>query len=453
VPEAEGRKELARQARNKVPRSAHGEWAPAPDRADPVAVLTTQDQDRLPWLVPVRHARMAESAFAFYRGAAAIMAADLATTPTIGVPAQLCGDAHLANFGTFASAERRQVFDVNDFDETLPGPWEWDLKRLAASMVIAARDNGLTGKHVRAAAEAATQGYCDAMAAFASTPILDIWYAQAALDDIRQSLPSKSDRKDFDRGVAKARANNSVRVLGKLTESVDGQVRIKRQLPVLVPLADLAKHLDPDEVRSAVTKNFHAYVESLPPSRRHLLHRFTIQDIALKVVGVGSVGTRCWLVLATGRDHGEPLFLQVKEATASVLEAHLPKSKYAHPGERVVEGRRLIQASTDIFLGWSDSVDGRHYYWRQFHDMKGSADVASLSGSRLNNYGELCGWTLAHSHARSGDPITIHGYVGRGHGFSRALADFAVAYADQNEADYEAFRQAIAEGRIEAGEA
>ena len=453
MPEAQERSDAGKKKRKEVPRSAHAEWTPGPGRADPVDVLTAQDEQRLQRLVPVRHHRMAESAFAFYRGSAAIMAADLATTPNIGVDAQLCGDAHLANFGTFASAERQQVFDVNDFDETLPGPWEWDVKRLAASMAIAARDNEFSDQVARDAAEAAVQAYADAMARFADKPILQVWYDQVSLEDVRQGLPSKSDRKDFDRGAEKARKNNSVRVLGKLTETVDGKLRIKSQPPLLVPVADIEEHWDHAAFRTVVEGNFHTYVESLPPERRHLLHRFTIRDMALKVVGVGSVGTRCWVVLLNGRDHEEPLFLQVKEAVASVLEAHLPNSEYDHPGRRVVEGRRLIQASSDIFLGWSTGGDGHYYYWRQFHDMKGSADVAAMSRQRLVNYGRVCGWTLAHAHARSGDANTTSGYLGSGASFSRALAEFAIAYADQNEADYAAFQQAIADGRIEASEA
>jgi uncharacterized protein (DUF2252 family) len=364
----------------------------------------------------------------------------------------LCGDAHLANFGSFASAERRQVFDVNDFDETLPGPWEWDVKRLAASMVVAARDNGLGKSAARDAAQTSVRAYQDAMGRFAQTPALQVWYAQLSLDQIRSAIPHKSDRKALDKAARKARSKNSQRALGKLTETVDGERRIRSQPPLLIPLRELAEHVDRDSLQAGVKANFSDYVQSLPMDRRQVLHRFSIVDMALKVVGVGSVGTRCWIVLLRGRDHGEPLFLQVKEASASVLEAHLAPSQFDHAGQRVVNGRRLMQASSDVFLGWSDTPDGSHFYWRQFHDMKGSADVAAMDADRLLHYGQVCGWTLAHAHARSGDSVAIAAYLGSGKSFSRSLTDFAVAYADQNQADYEAFQQAIADGRIEAHE-
>ncbi|MDO8147791.1 DUF2252 domain-containing protein [Isoptericola sp. b515] len=444
--EAEARAEAGRGARRDVPRSAHGRWAPPADRTDPVEVLAAQDADRLPWLVPVRRARMAESAFAFFRGSAAVMAMDLAPTPTIGVPVQLCGDAHLANFGTFASAERRQVFDLNDFDETVPGPWEWDVKRLAASVVVAARDNGWSDTVGGRAARGAVRTYARAMSRFADLPALRIWYEQVSLADVRRALPSKADRKVFDKGMAKARGRDSVRALGKLAETVDGRLRIRSQPPLLVPLRDLTEHLDAEEMHTRVAETFAGYVESLPPDRRYLLQRFSVVDVALKVVGVGSVGTRCWVVLLTGRDHGEPLFLQVKEATDSVLQAYVPTRPDPHAGRRVVEGRRLVQASPDVFLGWSDTSVGRHYYWRQFHDMKGSADVAAMDPDRLGAYVELCGRTLAHAHARSGDAVTIAGYLGSGRTFADALADFAVAYAEQNQADHDRFRRSVADG-------
>ena len=449
---AQERSNAGKASRDQVPRSSHAQWSPSADRADPVATITAQNSHRLPWLVPVRHARMAESAFAFYRGSAAIMAADLAATPAMGVPVQLCGDAHLGNFGTFASAERQQVFDVNDFDETLPGPWEWDLKRLAASIVIAARDNGFADDVGRAAAGSAVQAYRDAMARFAETPIQELWYTQLDLQDVRDALPSKAERKVLEQKLAKARKRNSLRALGQLTETVDGKLQIRTQAPLLIPLRRLTEHLDPQEMIAAVLENFAGYMDSLPIDRRFLLSRFTVKDIALKAVGVGSVGKRCWLVLAVGRDHGEPLFLQVKEAGASVLEAYLSKSTFDNAGERVVAGRRLVQASPDIFLGWSKTNSGPAYYWRQFHDMKGSADVASMSPQQLAKYGQLCGWTLAHGHARSGDPVAIAGYLGGGKTFAKALGEFAVAYADQNDADYAAFRTAIADGRIEAND-
>ena len=338
------------------------------------------------------------------------MAADLAGTPTIGVDVQLCGDAHLANFGSFASAERRQVFDVNDFDETLPGPWEWDLKRLAASMVIAARDNGFDDKAARNAAQAAVRSYQDAMAEFADAPALQVWYAQLSLARLREGIPRKSDRKAFDKAAAKAAGKNSQRALGKLTETVDGKTRIRSQPPLLTPVRDLAEHIDPDKLRTAVKANFAGYVDSLPPDRRHVLKHFSIVDMALKVVGVGSVGTRCWIVLLEGRDQGEPLFLQIKEATASVLEAHLPASEYEHPGQRVVNGRRLMQASSDMFLGWSGTMDGGHYYWRQFHDIAEAelrqggelADLRDVASKAAENVARLAALFHVFQHGPDG---------------------------------------------------
>jgi uncharacterized protein (DUF2252 family) len=300
---------------------------------------------------------------------------------------------------------------------------------------------------------ASVGSYQSAMANFAQAPALQVWYAQLSLNRLREGIPSVSARKAFDEAAKKARGKNARRALGKLTEMVDGKARIRSQPPLLTALRELADRFDPGRIRAAVGENFTGYVESLPPDRRSVLRRFSIVDMALKVVGVGSVGTRCWIVLLEGRDHGEPLFLQIKEASASVLEAHLPASEYEHPGQRVVNGRRMMQASSDIFLGWSETMDGGHYYWRQFHDMKGSADVAAMEPTRLAHYGEVCGWTLAHAHARSGDAVSIAGYLGSGRAFAKALTAFAVAYANQNEADYNAFRQAIDDGRIEAQEA
>ena len=447
------RAQVARALRTHVRRSDHAAWEPPAQRADPVSILTAQDAHRLQWLVPVRHARMAESAFSFYRGAAAIMAADLAGTPTTGLTTQLCGDAHLANFGTYASAERRQVFDVNDFDETLPGPWEWDVKRLATSFVLAARDNGFpddTGTNV---AVQATSSYRQALAKMAAIPALDVWYAQVGLADIGKALPSKADRKAFEKGATKARQRTSVRALGSLTETVDGRLQIRSDPPLLEPLRELAQRgastTDTDELSGGVLESFTTYLASLPDDRAHLLRRFHLIDIALKVVGVGSVGTRCFIVLLQGVDNGEPLILQVKEATASVLEEHLPPSTYANHGQRVVQGRRLMQASSDIFLGWSGSSrSSGTYYWRQFHDMKGSANVAAMTPDRLLWYAAVCGGTLAHAHARAGDAVSIAAYLGDSDTFDRAVGQFARAYAQQNDADFAAFTEAIHDGRI-----
>ncbi len=436
-----------RAVRGRVPRSAHADWTPAPHREDPVTILTRQDADRLQWLVPVRHERMAESPFAFFRGSAAIMAADLADSPTMGETVQLCGDAHLANFGTFATPERRQVFDVNDFDETLPGPWEWDLKRLTASVVIAARENGYP-KDGEQVARATAASYRSAMAAFAKEGTLDVWYAQLTLEQLKTATQRRPDRRLVAKSAAKARRRTSQEAVKKLTETVDGRQRILSQPPLLVPLRDFAPDADPETIRAALSASFANYRSSLLPDRAALLQRFEMEDVALKVVGVGSVGTQCFIVLLRDLDHGEPLFLQVKQATASVLEAHLPPSTYAQHGERVVTGRRLMQAASDAFLGWSTLDERSGFYWRQFRDMKGSADVLSMTPTVLRNYGSLCGWTLAHAHARTGDRIAISAYLGSGTAMERALARFAEAYADQNERDYEAFVQARSDGRI-----
>ena len=413
-------------------------------------LITSQNTDRLQWLVPTRHGRMAESSFAFYRGAAKIMASDLAGTPATGLNAQLCGDAHLANFGTYGSPDRRQVFDVNDFDETLPGPWEWDLKRLATSFVLAGRDNDFDTGDIRTIAKRSVSAYREAMARFAKAGVLDVWYAQVSLDRIQRAVPKKKDRKRIAKSAAKARSKDSLKALSKLAELVDGTYRIKSVPPLLLPLRELAVSANPDALRTAVHGSIESYRNTLTDNRKVLFDRFHLVDIAVKVVGVGSVGTRCMIALFQGRDGSDPLFLQVKEATASVLEDHLPKSVYPVHGQRVVQGQRLMQASSDIFLGWDLRSHDHAYYWRQFHDMKGSADVSTMNVRRMGNYAHLCGWTLAHSHARSGDAIAIAGYLGSGEVFDRAVADFADAYADQNDRDYDAFTQAIKSGRIEA---
>ncbi|MGI9644921.1 MAG: DUF2252 domain-containing protein [Ilumatobacteraceae bacterium] len=446
------RKADGKARRQDVPRSSHGDWSPAADRPDPVDVITSQDADRVQPLVPIRHGRMAVSPFTFYRGAAKIMAGDLASTTSSGLDAQLCGDAHLANFGSYASPDRRQVFDVNDFDETLPGPWEWDLKRLATSFVLAGRDNGFDKKAITAVTTKSAAGYRQAMAKFAGQRTLDVWYSQATLADIAAALPKKKDKKWLSKDAAKARSKDSLKARSKLAENVGGTYRIKSQAPLLLPLRDLAKSMDPDELRAQVTGSLESYRNTLADNRRVLFDRFELVDIALKVVGVGSVGTRCMIVLFQGRDQDDPLFLQVKEAEASVLEDHLPKSTYEEHGERVVRGQRLMQASSDIFLGWETVPEKHHYYWRQFHDMKGSADVASMNERRMENYAHVCGSTLAHAHARSGDAIAIAGYLGSGDSFDTAVTEFAFTYADQNDRDYAAFTAAIDNGQIEAAD-
>ncbi len=442
-----------KEIRKTVPRSSHAVWAPRADRADPVTLITDQDKDRLQFLVPIRHYRMAESAFTFYRGSAVVMAADLAGTPASGLTSQICGDAHLSNFGSFGTPTREQIFDTNDFDETLPGPWEWDLKRLAASFVLAGRDNEFDDSDTRAMTKMAVTGYQNAMVRFTTTTTLDVWYAHLTMQQITDALPKKKDRKVVAKSAAKSRAKGSMRALTKLAEKVDGNLRIKSDPPLLIPIRDLPAEDDPDQLAKDAESSFEEYKSTLSDDRRVLIDKYHIVDIALKVVGVGSVGTRCLIGLLEANDDTDPLFLQIKEATDSVLEAHLPKSKYSHHGERVVRGQRLMQAESDIFLGWSvGGWSGHAYYWRQLYDMKGSADVAKMSPRMLKTYANLCGWTLAHSHARSGDPFAISGYMGSGTVFAKALTEFAYAYADQNDRDYKAFTAAIASGRIEAEE-
>lgn len=443
------RRQRGRALRKEVPRSSHGEWVPAPDRPDPVALVEGQNADRLDWLVPVRRGRMSVSAFTFYRAAARIMATDLATTPVTGLTVQTCGDAHLSNFGAYASPERRLVFDVNDFDETLPGPWEWDLKRMAASFVIAGRDRGFDAKDSRAAAERAVSSYRDAMAQFADMNTLDLWYAHLEVERIESAVTGKGARR-IDKFTRKAKSKDSLRELSKLTETVDGVPRIMSDPPVLVPLREMTGVHHPDALRQTAVEAFASYRTSLANDRRRLLDRFEVVDMALKVVGVGSVGTRCLILLLTGRDADDPLFLQIKEASASVLEEHLPASTYKNSGARVVWGQRLMQSSSDIFLGWSKpSPDGRYYYWRQLKDWKGSVDLDGVKPNGLTRYASVCGWTLARTHARSGDPVAIAGYLGSGDAIVRGVGDFAEAYADQNDADYAAFQRAIDEDGLE----
>jgi len=446
------RRARGKALRKKVPRKSQAQWSPPDDRADPATLITEQDAGRLQWLIPIRHYRMSESAFAFYRGAAKIMAADLAGTPRTGLFAQLGGDAHLSNFGSFASPERTQIFDFNDFDETLPGPWEWDLKRLVASFVIAGRENGFDHDDISDMTANAARGYQEAMARFASSTTLDVWYAHVTLQQITDALPKKKERKAAAKSSSKARSKGSLHALSKLSEKVDGSLQIKSQPPLLVPLRDMPASERPDDLKANVEDSLVRYRESVGDDLKLLLDRYHIADVAVKVVGVGSVGTRCMIVLFEGNDEADPLFLQIKEATNSVLEDHLPKSVYSQHGQRVVEGQHLMQTTSDIFLGWTKSGDGHQYYWRQLYDMKGSADVAKMGEKQLRRYASLCGWTLAHAHARSGDPIEISGYIGSGTVFPDALTAFAFAYADQNESDYKKFMKAIKTGRISAKE-
>ena len=454
------RRAAGQAARNRTPLSSHTGWEPVLDRPDPVALLEEQDATREADLVPVRHGRMLASPFTFYRGGAKIMAADLKDTPRAGLNVQLCGDAHLSNFGFFASPERRLLFDLNDFDETLPGPFEYDVKRMAASFTVASRNNGHTKAETKGAARASVAAYRTAMADFAQMRTMDIWYAHLDEEDIDAAIHSMAKGKDIKRelrrgekNIEKARTRDSLQALSKLAEKVDGTHRIVSRPPIVVPMRDLSETygLSVDVVESAVHEQFRAYRATLQADRRDLLERFKVVDVARKVVGVGSVGTRAFIVLLQGRDDGDPLFLQVKEATASVLEDHLPKSRYTQHGERVVQGQRRMQAASDVFLGWTRGRDtSRYFYWRQLRDMKGSARVELMSPTAIEFYAGFCGWTLARAHARSGDPVAISAYLGDADEFDRAIVDFSKRYADQNERDYAAFVERIESGRLSA---
>jgi len=442
-PSVEERRAGGRARRERAPRGHHALWEEAPDRPDPVALLESQATTRLRDLVPIRYARMRASPFAFLRGSAIVMAHDLARTPTTGIRTQLCGDCHLANFGLYASPERTLIFDLNDFDETLQGPWEWDVKRLAASIAVAARsvtlDPGPPGEAVRGMVSA----YRQRMAQLSTMDPLDVWYQRIDVDAVlalarkqkTSSLPT------VERLVAQARHHTSLNALPKLTELIDGQRRIIEDPPLILH----AQHQS-----DVPTKVIEVYADSMSPERRTLLQRYRIVDAARKVVGVGSVGTRCFVVLLMDSDDGAPLFLQVKEAEESVLARHTAPSEFAHHGERVVTGQRLMQAASDVFLGWGTGPYGHHYYVRQLRDMKGSVAIDLFTGADLARYATLCGVTLARAHARSGDAAAIAGYLGNGDQFDRAIVEFADGYADQTVADHAALQQAVADGRIEA---
>ncbi|WP_205650589.1 DUF2252 domain-containing protein [Actinoplanes solisilvae] len=444
------RAQAGRAARKRVPPAAHTDFAPAAGRADPVDLIIAQEQDRLPELLPIRHGRMVASPFAFYRGSANVMAADLAAAPSSGLKAQLCGDAHLSNFGMFASPERRLIFDVNDFDETSGGPWEWDLKRLLASLTLAGRSNGFKRRQRAEIVLAAARAYREAMAGFAGRGELEVWYARADVDDLAARL-GKASRKKLTAAGTKARGRDSLQAYRKLTAVIDGNPRIVADPPLLVPVGDLVSEGQSAQVEAQIRKVLGGYRDTLPDDKRRLIDAFRFVDLARKVVGVGSVGTRCWIVLLTGRDHTDPLLLQVKEAGPSVLA---PNSAGDNHGRRVVRGQRLMQAASDIFLGWQrvTGVDGRErdFYVRQLRDWKGSAVVDTMDFETLLQYGRLCAWTLARAHARSGDRIAIAAYLGDDDRYDRAFGAFAQAYADQTEHDHAAFASAIAAGRLEA---
>lgn len=443
--------ERGREARQGAPRSSHAEYAPASGRPDPVDLLDEQNRTRLQWLVPIRHGRMCASPFAFYRGAARVMAADLAHTPTSGIEVQIGGDAHLSNFGAYASPERRLVFDANDFDETLRGPWEWDLKRLVTSFMIAGRHRSLPKRTCRQITDQVTRAYRDSMAGYASRGLLEVWYDHATIDDIRATLGRDPESlRRLDRFERRARARTSLQALAKLTVEEDGRRRIRADPPVLYPLRDLPDEHDPEALEAAVRDALEHYKSTLADDRRWLLDQYRPIDIGLKVVGVGSVGTRCAIILLEGRGAADPLFLQAKEAGPSVLEEHLGPSPYDNCGRRVVEGQRMVQAESDIFLGWTAGREGRDFYLRQLRDWKGSVDIDKADAAVLSAYASLCGHTLARGHARSGDPGAIAAYIGASDRFVSAITTFAERYASQNAEDFAAFRQAIADGRIPA---
>jgi uncharacterized protein (DUF2252 family) len=445
-----------KDARAAAPLESHAEFTPGGSR-DPVGLLLEQAKSRVPELVPVRHGRMLVSAFTFYRGAALPMAADLATTPASGLRVQLCGDAHLSNFGAFASPERRLVFDVNDFDETLPGPFEWDVKRLAASLAVAGRDNGFPAKARRKIVLAAAEGYRSAMRAFAKQPLLEVWYAHLDIEQAIGELQAQVKAKRFKAAqgmLAKAHTRDSTQALGKLTTVVDGRRTIISDPPMIVPVEEVFPDIQADAIYAELRTVLSKYRRTLQSDRRHLLEQFTLVQVARKVVGVGSVGTRAWIVLMDAADGVEPLFLQAKEAQPSVLAEYCGRSQYANEGERVVAGQHLQQAQSDIFLGWTraQAPDGavRDFYVRQLRDWKFSAPIEAMIPQGMTFYARLCGWTLARAHARSGDRIALAAYLGGSGKFDQAIADFAETYADQNERDYAALQAAVKDGKAEA---
>jgi uncharacterized protein (DUF2252 family) len=451
---------LGRAARAAVPRSSHADPGDE-DARDPVALVEAQAQSRVPELVPIRHGRMTSSPFAYYRGAALPMAADLARTPTSGIRVQVCGDAHLLNFGLYNTPERSLVFDINDFDETLPGPWEWDVKRLAASFVVAGRERGFSQKQRAAAVLAAVGRYRTAMAEFAGWRMLDVWYARLGVDDLTQRLASigatrKGARvaRTGQQQLAKAATRTNLHAVSALTRVTGGRLGFVSQPPLVERLEDLLPERERARLEEWLEGLLTGYLTSVSTERRWLLGQYGIVDMARKVVGVGSVGTRCWIILLTGRDIEDALILQAKEAQSSVLEPYLEPSTFANNGERVVTGQRLMQAASDIVLGWDrvTGMDGRprDFYVRQLRDGKGSVDITKMVPEGLTAYGEICGWTLARAHARSGDRIAIAAYLGSSDVFDRAVLRFAEAYADRNERDHAALVQAVADGRLQA---
>jgi uncharacterized protein (DUF2252 family) len=456
-PSPKERHAAGKALRAAAPLDAHAAFSRTPTSPDPVTLLEEQGAGRLPELVPIRYGRMLQSPFAFYRGAARVMAADLAGAPSPGLTVQMCGDAHVSNFGLYGSPERRLVFDANDFDETLPGPFEHDVKRLVASLVIAGREKGIGRKERRALAVAAGRRYREAMARFAESRDIDVWYSRIDADELREQLSPRltgGQRKRLARAMAKARTRDTLQAFGKLTEVVDGQLRIRAEPPLLVPLSDILPEREAQDLESAFSELIGQYRASLPSDIRTLLEHYSFVDMALKVVGVGSVGTRCWVVLLVGRDADDPLLLQIKEAPPSVHAEFVGPSKYTNEGERVVAGQRLMQAASDIFLGWqrTTGIDGveRDFYFRQLRDWKGSLEIAELRPEGLGTYAEVCAWCLARAHARSGDRIAIAGYLGSSPAFENALVEYGEAYADVTESDHRRLAEAAAAGRVRA---
>ncbi len=450
VPERAARGHAARET---VPRAEQAAWFPMSSRRDPVVLLAEQNRARVSWLVPIRHGRMMASPLAFYRGAARLMAADLATTPSSGLIVQLCGDAHLANFGVYASPERQLVFDINDFDETLPGPWEWDVKRLATSFMIACRQQHFDSAACDSITQQAVAGYRTGMREAAAMRTLDVWYDHLTTDKVLEAAEwsQRRARQRVAQLEQRARTHDSLHALNTLAVEEDGRFHIRSDPPVLLPLREVPEIGDPASVLATVRATYESYKGTLGDDRRVVLDRFQPVDVAQKVVGVGSVGTRCFIILLEGRDSGDPLFLQVKEAVPSVLEEHLGPSPYPNHGQRVVEGQRLTQAVSDILLGWTrNEPAGNDYYVRQLRDWKGSVNVARMTPTDLAAYGYMCGWTLARGHARSGDPVALAAYMGRSDVFDRAVTSFAASYAHQNDADYADFVAAIRKGRLTA---
>ncbi len=445
LPAEPGRRTLAersavgRSLRERIPRSSHAAWSPAADRPDPISLLEEQDRSRLAQFVPLRYGRMIASPFGFLRGSAVVMAGDLAATPVTGLQVQMCGDAHLGNFGVYATPERNQVFDVNDFDETLPGPWEWDVKRLAASIVVAGRTLGFTHAMNRQAVVGCVRSYRERLLKYGEMRHIDVWYDRIDPESIRRFV-RRSDRSYVEKELEKARRSSSLVAFPRLTQEVDGQYRIKDDPPTIA-------HLDDEQLAQQLGSLVESYSESLQEDRNVLLRKYRLVDVAYKVVGVGSVGTRCYVALLMGSEEGDPLFLQVKQAQASVFEPHLGPSSYLNHAQRVVRGQYLMQAASDIFLGWT-GLGSINFYVRQLRDMKLSVSIESLSQSRFVWYCELCGWALARAHARSGDPAQISGYLGANDTFDRAIASFAEAYADQTERDHATLVSAVKAGHI-----